>query len=204
LLLGTAACGGGSSLDPNASSSSATETSSSASETTTSSSSSSSTSTSTTASTTASTSGGGPLSTDSAGRELTLNDFFMPSTDWQEKRYDIADQSDVQGIGTTIPYCGSSYAQELELRLANNFDQLTFKVAQANDSRASDQSLSLEVLANNAQVEIRSVPFNQVQEFTIPVTGVNALKINLTLDEDVANCGDTGSVIGVLTDVTLS
>jgi hypothetical protein len=56
-----------------------------------------------------------------------------------------------------------------------------------------------EVLANNSQVEIRSVPFNEVQNFSIPVTGVNALKINLSLDDRVEDCG--GSVIAVITDV---
>ena len=54
---------------------------------------------------------------------------------------------------------------------ANNFEELTFSVAQANDSRDSDRQLGVEVLANNEQVEIRSVPFNQVQEFTIDVDG---------------------------------
>ena len=84
----------------------------------------------------------------------------------------------------------------------NNFQELTFSVAQANDSQDSDQELSVEVLANNEQVEIRSVPFNEVQEFTIDVDGVNALKILFSLDDNVANCG--GSVIGVLTDTTVS
>ena len=58
------------------------------------------------------------------------------------------------------------------------------------------------MLANNEQVEIRSVPFNQIQEFTIDVDGVNALKILFYLDDNVDGCG--GSVIGVLTDTTVS
>jgi hypothetical protein len=128
----------------------------------------------------------------------------MPSSAWQEKRYDIADQSQVQGIGTTVSSCGESADPvQLELRLANNFDTLTFSVAQANDSRASDQQLSVQVLANNQQAEIRSVPFNQIQQFAIKVPGVNALKIQLWLDDSVQNCGQSGSVNGVLTDITL-
>ena len=199
VLLGTAACGGDA-LNPSATASSSTTT---AAETTTTSSAPTTTSVATTT-TAASTSPGGPLTTESAGRPLHLTDFFMPGSEWQEKRYDVADKSQVQGIGTTVASCGSYGARELELRLANNFHELTFTVGQANDSRASDQAVSVEVLANNAQVEIRSVPFNQLQQFTIPVTGVNALKIDLRLDEDVPKCGQTGSVIAVLTGVQLS
>jgi hypothetical protein len=143
----------------------------------------------------------GPLDAEAEGRRLTLADFHMPTSDWDEERYDIADERDVPGIAAEVGYCGDSYPLELELRLANNFEELSFSVAQANDSQDSDQQLAVEVLANNEQVEIRSVPFNQVQEFTIDVEGVNALKILFYLDDDVEGCG--GSVIGVLTDTTV-
>jgi hypothetical protein len=198
LLLGTAACS--SFAGDSAEASTTAHRSTSASRTTTSAETSSSTSTSSTSS-----SPGGPLGTDAAGRKLTLADFFQPDSQWAEKRYDIADKSQVQGIGTTVQYCGTGYApRELELRLANNFDELTFSVGQANDSRASDQNVTVEVLGNNQQIDIRTVPFNQIQEFRIPVSGVNALKIDLSLDEDVQNCGRTGSVVAVLTDITLN
>lgn len=143
-----------------------------------------------------------PLDPEDEGRKLTLTDFFMPSGSWEERRYDLAEKKDVQGIATTVSGCGDYYARELELRLANNFEELTFAVAQGNDSPDSNQQLSVEVLANNEQVEIRSVPFNQIQEFTIPVDGVNALKIWFYLDDNVEDCG--GEVIGVLTDVTVN
>jgi hypothetical protein len=197
LLLGTAACSSFAGDSADASTTSPRSTS--ASQTSSSSETSTSTSTSST-----SASPGGPLGSDAAGRKLTLADFFQPDSQWSEKRYDIADKSQVQGIGTTVVQCSSGTPRELELRLANNFDKLTFSVGQANDSQASDQNVSVEVLGNNQQIDIRSVPFNQIQEFTIPVTGVNALKIDLRLDSDVPNCGRTGSVIGVLTDITLS
>src|SRR5690242_17360435 len=200
LLLGTAACS--SFAGDSAGASSTSPRSTSASETT---SADTSTSTSTSSSSSTSSSPGGPLGTDAAGRKLTLADFFQPDSQWSEKRYDIADKSQVQGIGTTVQYCGGGYApRELELRLANNFDELTFSVGQANDSLASDQNVSVEVVGNNQQIDIRSVPFNQIQEFRIPVSGVNALKIDLSLDEDVQNCGRTGSVVAVLTDITLN
>jgi hypothetical protein len=199
LLLGTAACS--SFAGDSASTTSSSAKSTTASRTTTP----ADTSTSTSSSSTTSSSPGGPLGTESAGRPLHLNDFFGPSQNWSEKRYDIADKSQVQGIGTTVQYCGTNYTpQELELRLANNFDQLTFSVGQANDSKASDQNVTVEILANNQQADIRSVPFNQIQQFTVPVTGVNALKIDLYLDDAVQNCGRTGSVIAVLTDITLN
>ncbi|TYP87223.1 hypothetical protein BD833_107163 [Blastococcus xanthinilyticus] len=136
------------------------------------------------------------------GRELTLADFFNPGQYWEEDRYDIADRKDVPGIATTVDSCYASSADELELRLGNNFSQLTFSVGQANDSLSSDQSITVEVLGNEAQREILSVPFNEITEFDIPVEGVNALKIRLLLDDKVADCG--GSVIGVLVDPVLS
>ena len=199
LLLGAAGCSSFAGDSADASTTSARSTS--ASETT----SSSETSTSTSSSSSTSSSPGGPLGSDAAGRKLTLADFFQPDSQWAEKRYNIADKSQVQGIGTTVQYCGTGYApRELELRLANNFDELTFSVGQANDSHASDQNVTVEVLGNNQQIDIRTVPFNQIQEFRIPVSGVNALKIDLSLDEDVQNCGRTGSVVAVLTDITLT
>lgn len=197
LLLAVAGCAGEalSTDDPAATptSSSPEETSSSATETTPS---------ETTAPETSADDSDGPLDPEDEGRRLTLADFHMPLDIWEERRYDLADQKDVQGIAATVEYCGDSYPQELELRLGNNFEELTFSVAQDNDSFDSDQQLSVEVLANNEQVEIRSVPFNQIQEFTIDVEGVNALKILLYLDDNVDDCG--GSVTGVLTDVTVS
>ena len=98
--------------------------------------------------------------------------------------------------------CDSFYLRALELRLSNSFESLTFKVGQANNSESSDQELTVEVLANNEQVEIRQVPFNQIQQFEIPVSSVNALKIQIYLNPDNPDCG--GSVIGVVHDVSVS
>jgi hypothetical protein len=192
LLLGAAGCS--SFAGDSASAASTSHTSTTAARTTTPADTSTSTSTS---SSSTSSSPGGPLDTDSAGRPLTLANFFQPDTSWLEKRYDIADKSQVQGIGTTVGNCYQGNARPLELRLGNKFKELTFSVGQANDSEASDQKLVVEVLANNQQVEIQSVPFNQVQDFRIPVDGVNALKILFYLDNTVQRCG-SGSVNGVL------
>jgi hypothetical protein len=150
------------------------------------------TTTSTSSASSTSASPGGPLGTEAEGRPLTLADFFMPDSYWEEKRFDIADQKDVLGLGVEI---SCSTTAELELRLANNFDTLDFSVGQANDSVSSEESVSVEVLANSAQVEIRSVPFNQVQSFTIPVTGVNALKISVTADRDTSSCDNYATAV---------
>lgn len=144
----------------------------------------------------------GPLDPEDEGRRLTLADFHEPSSAWDEERYDVADEKDVQGIAAEVNQCGDYAPRELELRLANNFEELTFSVAQANDSRDSDQYLSVEIVGNNEQLDIRSVPFNEIREFTIDVDGVNALKILIYLDDNVDGCG--GSVIGVLSDVTVT
>ena len=145
----------------------------------------------------------GALPSNAAGRELTLSDFFNPEESWEEDRYDIADAKQVPGLAATVEYCGNNdYAPELELRLGNNFSRLTFSVGQANDSLDSDQAVSVEVVGNNAQIEIQSVPFNEIRDFTIPVTGVNALKIRMWLDDKVAGCG--GAVNVVVTDPLLT
>ena len=199
LLLGTAACS--SFAGDSAGATSSSHRSTSTARTTTPAD--TSTSTSTSSSSAPSSSPGGPLGTDSAGRPLTLANFFEPDSSWAEKRYDIADKSQVQGIGTEVTNCYQGNARPLELRLGNKFKQLTFSVGQANDSQASDQKLVVEVLANNQQVEIQSVPFNQVQDFKIPVDGVNALKILLYLDNTVQRCGN-GSVNGVIIGATVN
>ena len=115
----------------------------------------------------------------------------------------MATSSDVQGIASTVDTCSgrSSSVKTLELRLENKFDTLSFSAGQDNDSVRSDQNLSVEVMANNAQVEIRSIPFNEVRAFEIPVSGVNALQIRMFLDDQVPRCG--GSVIGVVMDPIL-
>jgi hypothetical protein len=145
---------------------------------------------------------GGPLASAAAGRKLTLSDFFAPSSNWTEERFDIADTKNVTGIATPVQACYEGGAVELELRLGNNFSSFSFSVGQANTSLRSDQNVSVQVLGNNAQLDIESVPFNQVQSFTIPVAGVNALKIRMALDDKVATCG--GSVIAVITDPVLT
>jgi hypothetical protein len=140
----------------------------------------------------------GPLPSGAAGRKLTLSDFFSPTSNWTEDRYDVADAKQVAGIATPVQSCGAYAPQKIELRLANNFDTFSFSVGQANNSPDFDQNLSVQIMGNNAQLDIQSVPFNQVRGFEVPVTGVNALEIRVSLDDKIENCG--GSVIAVITD----
>jgi len=204
--LGSAACGGGGDGEASLpSTSSAAETTSAPAETTTSSPATTARATTSSSSASASsTEDGGILDEGDEGRQLGLDDFFNADSQWEERRYDVADQQDVPGVGTTVQGCGqsSSYDRTLELRLGNNFSELTFSAAQANTSQRSDQNLVVEILTNNEQRDIRSVPFNQVQDFTIDVTGVNALVIRLYLDDEIANC--RSAVVGVISEASVN
>jgi hypothetical protein len=205
--LASSACGGDGESDPiTQTSSSAPETTSEPAETSAGSPATTSRATTTSSSSAASsTDEGGVLDEEDEGRQLGLDDYFNADDSvWQERRYDVADRQDVQGVGATIGSCSASGSQArgLELRLGNNFSELTFTAAQSNDSQRSDQNLVVEILANNEQRDIRSVPFNQIQDFTVDVEGVNALVIRLYLDDAVDAC--QGSVLGVISDAMVN
>ncbi len=132
---------------------------------------------------------------------LALADFFHPSSSWVEGRYGIASKQNISGISSIVDSCSDSYAVSLELRLANNFQKLSFTVGQDNNSNSSDQTLIVRVTGNNKQIEVHPVPFNTLQKFEIPVSGVNATTIEMYLDNSNSNCG--GRVNAVLYDVEL-
>lgn len=141
------------------------------------------------------------VATEKAGKPLTLSEFFNVENGWSEKRYDVADRANINGIAAELTYTGPSYAKTLELRLANNFNKLTFKVGQSNSSTSSDKVVEVRVIANGKQIEIQKVPFNTIQEISVPVVGVNALKIQLDIDS--ASPRDGNAVTAVLSAVTL-
>lgn len=89
----------------------------------------------------------------------------------------------------------------LELRLAGHFATLKMKVGQANSSKSSDDVLDVEVDANGKQQDIRKVPFNTQQSFTVPAAGVNALKIIMYIDPD--KCDPRG-LTAVIEDLSVS
>src|SRR5664280_2467155 len=140
-----------------------------------------------------------------ANQPLGLADAQAKVGEWEESRYEIADRSDVRGIGVPVTYCGDSGMSTamLEYRLANRFKTLSMSISQANSSKQSDQQLTVAVIANGSQLDIQTVPFNQVKPVQLPVLGVNALQIRLFLNEKVKDCGN-GGVTGVIEQLVVS
>lgn len=126
--------------------------------------------------TTGPTVGASPTPTLMAGK-LTLQDFFMPDDMLNEDIYNIATETKQMGVGAVL----DGYdVQVLELRLENRFNKLTFKAGQDNDSESSDFVLRVEVYKNGTSDTFVDVPFNEIHQFEVDVTNVNALKIELT------------------------
>lgn len=134
-----------------------------------------------------------------AGATLGLADFFEPDSAWEENRYEVADQANVSGIAIEVSTSSETSAHELELRLANTFDTLNFTVGQANDSESSARVMVVQVLGNNKQLDVQSVPFNTIQPVSVPVAGVNAVVIRLYLESS----GKSGSVNAVISDISV-
>ena len=139
------------------------------------------------------------MPTTKAGTVLGLSDFFEPSSSWVESRYEVADQADVLGISTEVTTSSEAQPEQLELRLANKFNQLDFVVGQANDSRSSSETLVVQVLGNDKQLDVQRVPFNTLQPISVTVTDVNAVKINLYLEPG----GSLDGVDAVISDIVV-
>ncbi|MDQ0922407.1 hypothetical protein QF038_000915 [Pseudarthrobacter sp. W1I19] len=117
-----------------------------------------------------------------------------------EKRFDVADKANISGIATETNHYGSTSRRVLELRLANRFrDTLTFNVGQANDSESSGKKLLVKVVGNDKQLEVQKVPFNTIQTISVPVDGINALQIELEIEQ--SDSSDAKSVLAVLSDI---
>jgi hypothetical protein len=144
----------------------------------------------------------GVLPPTASGRTLTLSDVFATVREWEESRYDVADRSEIQGIGTTLRDCGESYLAGLELRLAHRFTKLTMNVGQANDSPNSDRNVVVEILANEKQQDTRRIPFDRIQPFTVDVRDVNALKLRFWID-DADGCSYESRVVLVVEKLTV-
>ena len=139
------------------------------------------------------------MPTTKAGTVLGLSDFFEPPSSWVESRYEVADQADVLGISTEVTTSSEAQPEQLELRLANKFNQLDFVVGQANDSRSSSETLVVQVLGNDKQLDVQRVPFNTLQPISVTVTDVNAVKINLYLEPG----GSLDGVDAVISDIVV-
>ena len=137
----------------------------------------------------------------SKGRELRLSDFQEPpvTSGWQEKRYDVASIPNTMGIGTKLDWQNDD---EIELRLANKFQKVTFTAGQANDSQSSDLIVRVAIFADGKEIETVDVPFNDAHAFEVKAANVNALKITLTpLDQKQETPPYTESTTGVILNV---
>ena len=137
----------------------------------------------------------------SKGRELRLSDFQEPSatSDWQEKRYDVASTTNIMGIGTNLDWQNKG---EIELRLANKFQKVTFTAGQANDSQSSDLIVRVAIFADGKEIETVDVPFNDAHAFEVKAANVNALKITFkALDQKQEMPQIDDSTIGVILNV---
>jgi hypothetical protein len=88
------------------------------------------------------------LPSSASGKDLSLTDIFASKGEWKQARFDLADQTDVPGMGVALNTCGTYNPAELELRLAHRFMHLSMNVAQANDSPSSSNKIVVEVTAN--------------------------------------------------------
>lgn len=140
------------------------------------------------------------VATEKAGKPLALADFFMADRAWKENRFNVADKSGISGIGAEIDTYYETDAVTLELRLANNFDELSFKVGQSNESLSSDQTLVVKVIGNGKQIDVQKVPFNTITPVAVNVKDVNALKIQVFLDEKSPR--DYDPAVAVISEVT--
>lgn len=140
------------------------------------------------------------VATEKAGSPLSLADFFRPTSNWSENRFDVADKAEVSGISSEVNSFYEDGAPTLELRLANNFTNLSFNVGQANSSESSEQTLVVKVLGNGKQLDVHRVPFNTIQEVSVSIKGVNAVKVRMYLDPE--NRATSDSVLAVISDVT--
>ena len=137
----------------------------------------------------------------SKGRELRLSDFQEPpvTSGWQEKRYDLASITNTMGIGTKLDWQNDD---EIELRLANKFQKVTFTAGQANDAKSSDLIMRVAIFADSKEIETVDVPFNDAHAFEVKAANVNALKITLTpLDQKQEVPVYTQSTTGVIFNV---
>lgn len=122
-------------------------------------------------------------------RPLGLDDFFNPSSSWEEGRWNVATKANEQGVSTEISYFDE---EQLELRLQNQFASLRFEAGQANDSMSSDCVTKVDIFVDGELRETREFEFNVIQEFDeIDVADSNAVVLAVSNSE----CGDSARVV---------
>jgi hypothetical protein len=126
-----------------------------------------------------------------AGRDLRIADFFAAPVEWRDGTYDVASERALPGVSGPLRRCNEdeANAQTFELRLANNFTKISMRVGQTNNSENSDAEVLVRVIGNGAFIDSTRVKFNKVQNVSVPVAQVNALKLEVYMtgkkcDED--------------------
>lgn len=117
-----------------------------------------------------------------SGRSLTTADFFLTPDRWADGRYDVAGQQDLPGVGGPLVGCRDepiNSSPTIELRLANNFTRLSMKVGQSDDSPSSSAEVNVKLSGNGKYLDVVRVPFNKIATVQVPVTGVNALEMQM-------------------------
>lgn len=132
------------------------------------------------------------------GRALTTADFFATPQEWADGRFNVAGQQDLAGVGGPLYNCEDEASDEsatIEIRLANNFTRLSMKVAQSDESPASDAEVNVKVLGNGKYLDTVRVPFNKIANLQAPVTGVNALKLQIWMGGENCSGDDVEAVL---------
>ena len=133
-----------------------------------------------------------------SGRALTTADFFATPDDWADGRFNVAGQKDLAGIGGPLSNCedeASDNSPTIEIRLANNFTRLSMKVGQSDESPSSESEVNVKVLGNGKYLDTVRVPFNKIANLQAPVTGVNALKLQVWMGGENCNGDDVEAVL---------
>jgi len=131
---------------------------------------------------------------------LSKGDFFNVSTDWSEDRWQVPKVGEVTGLATEVGDCGEP--KMLEFRADGSYQRLKLEAAPGRDTRDSDQRLVVGIYDNQDFKDRVIVPYGKVGQLKeVDISGVSALKIQLTLDSD--NCNNK-SVFAVLYDISVS
>ncbi len=111
-----------------------------------------------------------------------MNYYVITESNWAKLRDEILSLAECchQAFGEKSKHTDWLHNGEIELRLANKFQKVTFNVGQANDSESSDLIVRVAVFADGKEIETVDVPFNDAHAFDVNVANVNALKFALT------------------------
>lgn len=139
-----------------------------------------------------------------AGRDLKVADLFAVPIEWHDGTFDVGSQRGLAGLSGPLRACSEdeAKAQTVELRLANNFSKVALRVGQANNSESSDADLVVRVVGNGTTIDSTRVRFNQLQDLSFSVSGVNALKIEFFMAGK--KCNEDKSVNAVVTGLRLA